>query len=92
MGLTPDQRKSKVAKLMRRRMKIIFMNISESFNKINSLYIADGHHRTASSARLSQNNNSKYFMSLLIDENQLNIFSFNRIVKNINTLIPNEFL
>jgi uncharacterized protein (DUF1015 family) len=72
--------------------KDILLNISESFNKINSLYIADGHHRTASSARLSQNNNSKYFMSLLIDENQLNIFSFNRIVKNINTLIPNDFL
>jgi len=72
--------------------KDILLNISESFKKINSLYIADGHHRTASSARLSQNNNSKYFMSLLIDEDQLNIFSFNRIVKNINTLIPKDFL
>lgn len=72
--------------------KDILLKISESFNKINSLYIADGHHRTASSARLSQNNNSKYFMSLLIDEDQLNIFSFNRIVKNINTLILKDFL
>ena len=72
--------------------KDVLLKISESFNKINSLYIADGHHRTASSARLSQNNNSKYFMSLLIDEDQLNIFSFNRIVKNINTLILKDFL
>ena len=58
-------------------------NISKKFKSIKSLYIADGHHRSASSARLSTFNNSKYFMSMLIDEEQLNVFSFNRVIKNI---------
>ena len=58
-------------------------NISKKFKSIKSLYIADGHHRSASSARLCKFNNSKYFMSMLIDEEQLNVFSFNRVIKNI---------
>ena len=57
-------------------------NISNHFKSINSLYIADGHHRSASSARLSKIKNSNCFMSMLIDEKQLNVFSFNRVIKN----------
>ena len=63
--------------------------IANSFASINSLYIADGHHRSASSALLAQNStkkNSQYFMSLLIDENQLNIINFNRLIKHTNGL------
>ena len=47
--------------------------ITKSFATIDDLYIADGHHRSASSALLAQNSkkaNSQYFMSFLIDENQ----------------------
>ena len=60
------------------------LKITEEFKKINSLYIADGHHRSASSYRLSKNNGPNYFMSFLLDEKQINIYSFNRIIKNIN--------
>ena len=63
--------------------------ITKSFSNIDDLYIADGHHRIASSALLAKNSNKKnsnYFMSFLIDENQLNIINFNRLVKNINGL------
>ena len=56
--------------------------ISKKFKSIKSLYIADGHHRSASAARLSTSKISKYFMSMLIDQEQLNIFSFNRVIKN----------
>ena len=67
--------------------------ITNSFKKIENLYIADGHHRCASSALLSQtNNNRRYFMSYLIDENQLKILNFNRLIKNINSLTANVFL
>ncbi len=64
-------------------------NISKKFKSIKSLYIADGHHRSASSARLYTSKNSNYFMSMLIDEEQLNVFSFNRVIKN--TININEF-
>ena len=69
--------------------------IANSFASINSLYIADGHHRSASSALLAQNStkkNSQYFMSLLIDENQLNIINFNRLIKHTNGLTSNELI
>ena len=58
--------------------------ITEEFKNIHSLYIADGHHRSASSYRLSKNNGPNYFMSFLLDEKQINIYSFNRIIKNID--------
>ena len=60
------------------------LKITEEFKKINSLYIADGHHRSASSYKLSKNNGPNYFMSFLLDEKQINIYSFNRIIKNID--------
>jgi uncharacterized protein (DUF1015 family) len=69
--------------------------ITNSFSTINELYIADGHHRSASSALLAQNSNkanSQYFMSFLIDENQLNIINFNRLVKHTNGLTSYELI
>ena len=69
--------------------------IINAFDKIENIYIADGHHRCASSALLSKNQNSElssYFMSYLIDENQLNILNFNRLVKHLNGLSTSEFL
>ena len=72
--------------------------ICKSFEKINNIYIADGHHRAASSALLAKKRNEKkdgnsnYFMSFLIAENQLNIINFNRLIKNINDLSVPEFI
>ena len=69
--------------------------ITNSFASIDNLYIADGHHRSASSALLAQNstkNNSPYFMSFLIDENQLNIINFNRLIKHTNGLTSDELI
>ena len=60
--------------------------IVDEFKKIKSLYIADGHHRSASSLRLSKKNGPNNFMSFLIDEKQINIYSFNRIIKNIKNI------
>ena len=69
--------------------------IINSFKNIDNLYIADGHHRSASSALLAQNStkkNSPYFMSFLIDENQLNIINFNRLIKHTNGLTSDELI
>ena len=70
--------------------------IIEEFKLINNIYIADGHHRIASSL-LYQKNNPKsilnnYFLSFFIDQNDLKIFEYNRIIKNISHFDENEFL
>lgn len=77
--------------------------ITNEFAKIPSVYIADGHHRCASSNYLAklmkQNNpnhngleNYNFFMSYLIPESRLKISAFNRFIKTLNGLNKNEFL
>ncbi|MGB0897152.1 MAG: DUF1015 domain-containing protein [Flavobacteriaceae bacterium] len=71
--------------------------IEQEFSKINSLYIADGHHRSASSALLAEDYpnpeaSQKHFMSCLIPENDLKIYEFYRLVKDLNGLSKKEFL
>ena len=72
-------------------------SLEKQFQEIPELYIADGHHRSASSSLLSQEmdpdqESYHYFMSLLIAEDQLNIYEFNRQVKDLNGLTKEEFL
>ncbi|SNR34073.1 DUF1015 domain-containing protein [Lutibacter flavus] len=78
-------------------------NIAKEFDKMKAIYIADGHHRTASSNYLANKNkqenknhtgeeNYNYFMSYLISDANLKISSFNRFVKNLNGLTKEEFL
>ncbi len=73
------------------------------FGKVNSLYIADGHHRSASSnllSLISKNNNPNhngkepynFIMSYLIPESEIRIFEFNRMVRDLNGLTPEQFL
>jgi uncharacterized protein (DUF1015 family) len=63
--------------------------IKNSFEEIDSIYIADGHHRSASSAFLHKNNltsntysleSTEKFMCFLLPESQLAIYEYNRIV------------
>jgi uncharacterized protein (DUF1015 family) len=75
----------------------MIQQLQNEFQKLPELYIADGHHRSASSHLLSQemkdgSENYNYFMSLLIAESQLNIYEFNRQVKDLNGLSKQEFL
>ena len=68
-----------------------------------ALYIADGHHRSAAAAlvgaeKAKQNPNHKgdeeynYFMAVCFPANQLTIIDYNRVVKDLNGLTPEEFL
>ena len=81
----------------------VLQKITSAFQKIKSLYIADGHHRSASSALLAkdlasenkQHNGSEdynFFMSYLIPESHLQISEFNRFVTDLNGLTVKEFL
>lgn len=72
--------------------------LQEHFEKIPNLYIADGHHRSASAELLYQqdkhlgNKNLNYFMSFLIAESNVKIYEFNRLIRDLNGLTKEEFL
>lgn len=77
--------------------------ITEIFAEIPSLYIADGHHRSAAAAlvgnekRLQNPNHTgdeeyNYFMAVCFPDNQLNIIDYNRLVTDLNGLYDQDFL
>ena len=77
--------------------------ITEEFRKMPSLYIADGHHRSAAAAivgleKQKQNPNHNgteeynYYMAVAFPASQLTILDYNRVVKDLNGLTSDEFL
>ena len=71
------------------------LKVSNAFQTIEHLYIADGHHRTASSSLLAlekQTIEHQSFMVYLIPESTLKIKAFNRFIKDLNSLNPNEII
>lgn len=64
--------------------------------KIPFTYIADGHHRAASAAKVSQqladSEEAKFFLTTIFPANQLAILDYNRLVKDLNGLDEAEFL
>ncbi|MBT8296190.1 MAG: DUF1015 domain-containing protein, partial [Gramella sp.] len=77
--------------------------IKAEFKAMEKLYIADGHHRSASSwllAKESRENNPdhtgqeayNFFMSYLISESNLRVFEFSRLIKDLNGHSKEEFL
>ncbi len=77
--------------------------ITTEFKKMPSLYIADGHHRSAAAAlvgeeKIKQNGNHtgveeyNYFMAVCFQASQLTILDYNRVVKDMNGMTLAEFL
>ncbi|MBO5538540.1 MAG: DUF1015 domain-containing protein [Prevotella sp.] len=77
--------------------------ITEEFRKMPSLYIADGHHRSAAAAlvgaeKQQQNPHHRgdeeynYFMAVAFQASQLTILDYNRVVKDLNGLSSEQFL
>lgn len=77
--------------------------ITEVFATFPAMYIADGHHRSAAAAlvgaeKAKQNPNHtgkeeyNYFMAVCFPDNQLTIIDYNRVVKDLNGLTPDELL
>lgn len=78
--------------------------ICRIFTTVKSVYIADGHHRCASAVKVGlkkreENQGKKrgklesdYFLSVLFPDNELMIMDYNRVVKDLNGMTPEEFL
>lgn len=69
--------------------------IQKLFAEMSAVYIGDGHHRSASSVLLAQetgqtNKSTQYFLGAFFQEEELKIYSFHRLLKNIT--IPDNFL
>jgi uncharacterized protein (DUF1015 family) len=71
------------------------------FAAIDFLYVADGHHRSASAAKVANMRRSanpnhsgeeeyNFFLAVLFPDNQLNIMDYNRVLKNLNRHTPDE--
>ncbi|HTE13090.1 MAG TPA: DUF1015 family protein [Chitinophagaceae bacterium] len=66
--------------------------------KVPFTYIADGHHRAASAAKVRTamgnpaTDGANYFLTTLFPSNQLHIMDYNRVVKDLNGLAPVDFL
>jgi uncharacterized protein (DUF1015 family) len=74
-------------------------NITAIFNnEIPCTYIADGHHRAASAAKVraalgaNATKNADYFLTTLFPSNQLYIMDYNRVVKDLNGLTAEAFI
>ena len=72
--------------------------LKEHFENIPNLYIADGHHRSASAELLYEqdkhlgNENLNYFMSFLIAESNVKIYEFNRLIRDLNGFSKEDFI
>ena len=75
--------------------------LSALFSSTDYLYIADGHHRCASAVRVGQKRREQYpefngneefnfFLAVAFPENELEIMDYNRVIKDLNGLSPEE--
>ncbi|RTZ59571.1 MAG: DUF1015 domain-containing protein [Gammaproteobacteria bacterium] len=77
--------------------------ISGEFERLNTLYVADGHHRTAAASRVAARRkaanpghtgeeNYNYCLAVMFPDNQVQILDYNRVVKDLNGLNESGFL
>jgi uncharacterized protein (DUF1015 family) len=77
--------------------------ITEIFKNIPAMYVADGHHRTAAAARVGAekrdnnpnhtgNEEYNYFLAVIFPASQLHVIDYNRVVKDLNGLTPEQFI
>ena len=78
-------------------------SLQRSFERLDTLYIADGHHRAFAAARVCEMRRQQfpkytgkeafnYFLAVAFPDEQLDILSYNRVVADLNGLSKEEFL
>jgi uncharacterized protein (DUF1015 family) len=77
--------------------EIVVNSITQLFNtRVPFTYIADGHHRAASAAKVSKampgSEEAKYFLTTIFPAGQLAILDYNRVVKDLNGLSPSKLI
>ncbi len=83
--------------------KEVISALTSLFREIPALYIADGHHRSASAFKVGMKRREEhpdftgdeefnFFMAAIFPDNDLHIFDYNRVVKDLNGLDSDEFI
>ncbi len=82
----------------------VVKRITEIFTtRVDALYVADGHHRTAAAARVGAEKREhnpdhtgdeeyNYFMAVCFPQSQLKILDYNRVIRDLNGLSPEQVL
>lgn len=82
---------------------VMVAEMTRIFSEIPTMYIADGHHRSAAAARVGEERRKtnpnhtgdeeyNYFLTVCFPDNQLCILDYNRVVRDLNGLSDSEFL
>ena len=69
--------------------------ISNAFNAMKALYIADGHHRSAAASRVAASRNddaAAWFLTVIFPHRQMQILDYNRVVRDLAGLSTESFL
>ena len=68
--------------------------LTHAVDALPALYIADGHHRAAAALRVAEARGRKdgYFLAVLLPARQMTIFDYNRVLRDLNGLTPDEVL
>ena len=76
--------------------------LTSTFDAMDCLYIADGHHRSASASRIAASRNEgnsdignaahDYFLSVIFPDNQMQILDYNRVIKDLHGLSEDELI
>lgn len=70
--------------------------INKHLNLVNSMYIADGHHRSAAASKIYEQkarcSGNDAFLAVTFDETELKVLPYNRVIRDLNHLSIKEFL
>jgi uncharacterized protein (DUF1015 family) len=73
--------------------------ITAGFDALPALYVADGHHRSAAASRIAaarrgraSSDSHEHFLSVIFPHHELRILDYNRVVRDLNGLMPEDFL
>ena len=93
LTMTCNQRRTRLAAVQ---------TIIDDFQDVDALYIADGHHRSASASRVraarakdharSSHNHEEGFLSVIFPHDELQILPYNRVVRDLHGRTPKQFL
>ncbi len=79
----------------------VIKQIADEFRKLDKAYIADGHHRSASAARIAEQRRKKAyngdegfntFLAVVFPADEMKIYDYNRVVKDLNGLSEEDFI
>jgi uncharacterized protein (DUF1015 family) len=72
----------------------MIMGLTAAVDALPALYIADGHHRSAAAWRVAEARGEKdgYFLSVLLPQRDMTILDYNRVLRDLNGLNPDEVL